>query len=33
MAQMAPRVGIDCSSARLDVHIHPLEIVFSVAND
>jgi transposase len=33
MAQFAPKVGIDCSDARLDVHIHPLEIVFCVSND
>jgi transposase len=33
MAQISPRVGIDCSDARLDVHIHPLAIAFSVAND
>src|SRR5665213_2313342 len=33
MAQFTPRVGIDCSDARLDVHIHPLAIGFSVAND
>jgi transposase len=33
MAQMTPRVGIDCSSTRLDVHIHPLEIAFAVTND
>jgi transposase len=33
MAQFAPKVGIDCSDARLDVHIHPLDIAFSVAND
>lgn len=33
MAQSAPSVGIDCSDARLDVHIHPLDIAFSVAND
>ena len=30
---MTPRVGIDCSSTRLDVHIYPLEIAFSVSND
>ena len=33
MAQIAPHVGIDCSSTRLDVHIYPLEETFSVAND
>jgi len=33
MAQISPRVGIDCSDARLDVHIHPLDIAFAVAND
>jgi transposase len=33
MAQFSPSVGIDCSDARLDVHIHPLDIGFSVAND
>jgi transposase len=33
MAQSVPYVGIDCSDARLDVHIHPLDIAFSVAND
>ena len=33
MAQFAPKVGIDCSDARLDVHIHPLDMNFSVAND
>jgi len=33
MAQIAPRVGIDCSDARLDIHIHPLDIAFSVSND
>ena len=32
MAQVAPKVGIDCSDARLDVHIHPLDIAFSVSN-
>jgi transposase len=33
MTQSAPKVGIDCSDARLDVYIHPLEIAFFVAND
>jgi transposase len=33
MAQIAPRVGIDCSQARLDIHVHPLALAFSVAND
>lgn len=33
MAQLTPKVGIDCSDARLDIHILPLDIVFSVAND
>jgi transposase len=33
MAQFVPHVGIDCCDDRLDVHIHPLDIVFSVAND
>jgi transposase len=33
MAQISPRVGIDCSDARLDIHIHPLDIAFSVSND
>jgi transposase len=33
MAQTTPRVGIDCSESRLDVHIHPLGIALSVAND
>lgn len=33
MAQFAPKVGIDCSDAELDVHIHPLGIGFCVAND
>ncbi len=33
MAQISPKVGIDCSDARLDVHIYPLDIAFSVAND
>jgi len=33
MAQIAPHVGIDCSDAQLDVHIHPCELVFSVGND
>jgi transposase len=33
MAQFAPKVGIDCSDARLDVHIYPLETSFFVSND
>ena len=33
MAQISPRVGVDCSDARLDVHIDPLGICFSVDND
>jgi len=33
MAQIAPHVGIDCSQDRLDVHIYPLSIEFSVTND
>jgi transposase len=33
MAQFAPRVGIDCSEAQLDVHVHPLGITFQVTND
>ena len=33
MAQIAPHVGIDCCDERLDVHVHPLDIVFSVTND
>jgi transposase len=33
MAQSAPHVGIDCSDDRLDIHIYPLEVVLSVAND
>jgi len=33
MAQFVPYVGIDCSDARLDVHVHPLEIGFSLGND
>lgn len=33
MAQPAPYVGIDCSDARLDIYIHPLDVAFSVAND
>jgi transposase len=33
MPQFVPKAGIDCSAARLDVHIHPLDIAFSVAND
>jgi transposase len=33
MAHFTPRAGIDCSADRLDVHIHPLALAFSVAND
>ena len=33
MAHFTPKAGIDCSADRLDVHIHPLAIAFSVAND
>jgi transposase len=33
MAQIAPCVGIDCSHDRLDIHVYPLEIAFSVVND
>lgn len=33
MAQFTPKAGIDCSGDRLDVHIHPLELAFAVAND
>jgi len=33
MAQLVPHVGIDCSDARLDVHVHPQEIGFSLGND
>jgi transposase len=33
MPQVTPRAGIDCSDARLDVHIHPLDLAFAVAND
>jgi transposase len=33
MAQISPKVGIDCSDARLDVHIYPLDLNVSVAND
>ena len=33
MPQFVPRAGVDCSAARLDVHIHPLDITFSLAND
>jgi transposase len=33
MAQSVPYVGIDCSDARLDIHVYPLDIAFSVAND
>jgi transposase len=33
MAQIAPHVGIDCSSTQLDVHIHPCDLAFSVGND
>jgi transposase len=33
MAQISPKVGIDCSDGRLDVHIHPLDLSFYVANN
>ena len=33
MAQIAPHVGIDCSQDRLDVHVYPVSIEFSVTND
>lgn len=33
MPQIAATAGIDCSSDRLDVHIHPTERGFSVGND
>jgi transposase len=33
MPQFAPKAGVDCSADRLDVHIHPLDIAFSLAND
>ena len=33
MAQFTPTAGIDCSKDRLDVHIHPLDLAFSVGND
>ena len=33
MAHFTPRAGIDCSADRLDVHLHPLALTFSVAND
>lgn len=33
MPQIAPKAGIDCSKDRLDVHIHPLGVSFSLAND
>jgi transposase len=33
MAQISPKVGIDCSDGRLDIHIYPLDISFCVAND
>lgn len=33
MAQFTPTAGIDCSKDRLDIHIHPAEIAFSVNND
>ncbi len=33
MAQFTPKVGIDCSDARLDVHIYPHGTSFSVTND
>jgi transposase len=33
MAQISPKVGIDCSDSRLDVHIYPLDLSFCVGND
>ena len=33
MAQLAPKAGIDCSEARLDVYIHPHGLAFAVSND
>ena len=33
MAQLTPKAGLDCSEARLDVHIHPLGLAFAVSND
>lgn len=33
MPQIAPKAGIDCSKDRLDVHIHPRDVSFSLAND
>jgi transposase len=33
MPQLRPVAGIDCSRDRLDVHIHPLDLAFAVAND
>src|SRR5690242_7941527 len=33
MAQLTPKAGIDCSEARLDVHIQPHGRVFAVSND
>jgi transposase len=33
MPQFVPKAGIDCSADRLDVHIHPLDIAVSLAND
>ncbi|RDD60107.1 IS110 family transposase, partial [Ferruginivarius sediminum] len=33
MPQFAPKAGIDCSEARLDVHIVPQDVAFSVVND
>ena len=32
MPQFSPKAGIDCSADRLDVHIHPLDIAFALAN-
>lgn len=32
MPRFSPKAGIDCSADRLDVHIHPLDIAFAVAN-
>jgi transposase len=33
MAQISPKVGIDCSDARLDVHVYPCGTAFAVGND
>lgn len=32
MAQFSTKAGIDCSEARLDVHLHPLDLAFAVDN-